>query len=65
MHVISEAQEQHRNVELHVDNFVVVVVVVVVLVDFNFVGSLFLCLAKMILLLMKGVQCQSVSKILH
>ena len=61
MHVISEAQEQHRNVELHVVNFVVVVV----MVDFNFVGSLFLCLAKMILLLMKGVQCQSVSKILH
>ena len=61
MHVISKAQEQHKNVELHVVNFVVVVV----MVDFNFVGSLFLCLAKMILLLMKGVQCQSVSKILH
>ena len=64
MHVISKAQEQHKNVELHVVNFVVVVVVVI-MVDFNFVGSLFLCLAKMILLLMKGVQCQSVSKILH
>ena len=46
MHVISEAQEQHRNVELHVDNFVVVVVVVVVLVDFNFVASLFPMLGK-------------------
>ena len=61
MHVISKAQEQHKNVELHVVN----IVVVVVMVDFSFVGSLFLCLAKMILLLMKGVQCQSVSKILH
>ena len=47
MHVISEAQEQHRNVELHVNNFrVVVVVVVVVLVDFNFVASLFPMLGK-------------------
>ena len=45
MHVISKAQEQHRNVELHVDNFVVVVVVVV-LVDFNFVASLFPMLGK-------------------
>ena len=45
MYVISKAQEQHRNVELHVDNFVVVVVVVV-LVDFNFVASLFPMLGK-------------------
>ena len=36
MHVISKAQEQQKNVELHVVNFVVVVVV---MVDFNFVGS--------------------------
>ena len=46
MHVISKAQEQHRNVELHVVNFVVVVVVVVVLFEFNFVGSLFPMLGK-------------------